>query len=194
MPKGMTKRAKGSAEKAVRPLTGKQQLFVQEYLKDLNATQAAIRAGYSAKTASSQGERLLRNVEVQKAVTEQMASRSARVQIDADWMLQRLGEDVEADMADLYGEDGNLKPVQEWPPIWRKGLVAGVETIEEKDDDGKVTGIVRKVKLADRTRLKEMLGKHVDVQAFKDRVEHGLSDDLVALIAAGDARVRGQKS
>lgn len=193
MPKGMTKRATVSAEKAARPLTGKQQLFVQHYLKHLNATQAYIEAGYASRgnAAEVSASQLLRNPKVAAAVADAMDQRNARVKIDADWMLQRLGEDVEADMADLYGEDGNLKPVHQWPLIWRKGLVGGVETIEEKDDDGKVIGIVRKVKLADRTRLKEMLGKHVDVQAFKDRVEHGLSDDLVALIAAGDARVRG---
>lgn len=172
-------------------LNEKQRLFVQEYLKDLNATQAAIRAGYSAKTAKQQGQRLLTHVDVQKALSGQMAARSERVQIDADWMLRRLGEDVEADMADLYAEDGALKPIHEWPPIWRKGLVAGVEAIEERDDTGKVIGVVRKVKLADRTKLKEMLGRHVDVQAFKDRVEHGLTDDLAAAIAAGNARVAG---
>lgn len=172
-----------------RALTGKQQLFVHEYIKDLNATQAAIRAGYSAKTAKQQGQRLLTNVDVQEAVSGQMTARSTRVQIDADWMLQRLGEDVEADMADLYGADGNLRAIHEWPPVWRKGLVAGVETVEERDDNGKVIGVVRKVKLADRSKLKEMLGRHVDVQAFKDRIEHGVTDDLAAAIAAGNARI-----
>lgn len=65
-------------------MTPKQEAFVQEYLIDLNATQAAIRAGYSAKTAASQGERLLRNVEVMKAVTEAKAVRSERVLAEQD--------------------------------------------------------------------------------------------------------------
>lgn len=176
---------------AERLLNPKQALFVQEYLKDLNATQAALRAGYSAKTAYAQGQRLLKHVEVQRALSGQMTARSERVQIDADWMLRRLGEDVEADMADLYNESGAIKPIHEWPPVWRKGLVAGVEAIEERDDTGKVIGVVRKVKLADRSKLKEMLGRHVDVQAFKDRVEHGVTDDLAAAIAAGNARING---
>jgi phage terminase small subunit len=162
---------------------------VAEYLKDLNATQAAIRAGYSAKTAKQQGQRLLTNVDVQTALAGQMTARSERVKIDADWMLQRLGEDIEADMADLYDEHDNLKPIHQWPPVWRKGLVAGVETVEEKDEDGKVIGLVRKVKLADRSKLKEMTGRHVGVQAFKDRVEHDVTEDLAAAIAAGNARV-----
>ncbi|NCC69717.1 MAG: terminase small subunit, partial [Clostridia bacterium] len=51
-------------------LTPKQQAFVQEYLCDLNATQAAIRAGYSERTAGSQGERMLKNVEIQIALAE----------------------------------------------------------------------------------------------------------------------------
>ncbi|MBB3928788.1 phage terminase small subunit [Sphingobium jiangsuense] len=152
-------------------MTPKQQRFVEEYLIDLNATQAAIRAGYSAKTASSQGERLLRNADIQKAVTEAKQARSEKTGIDAAWVLARLGHELTADLADLYDEQGALKPVHEWPLIWRQGLIAGVETDEERDDDGKVIAIVRKVKLSDRVKRLELAGKHVDVQAFKDKIE-----------------------
>ncbi|WP_068092705.1 terminase small subunit [Novosphingobium rosa] len=174
-----------------RPLTDRQQLFVEHYLKHLNATQAYIDAGYAPKNADKSGPALLGNSRVAGAISEAMGERSARVKIDADWVLQRLGEDVEADMAEIYDETGNIKPVREWPIVWRKGLVAGVETIEERDEDGKVTGFVRKVRLADRSKLKEMLGRHVGVQAFKDRVEHDVTPDLAAAIAAGNARVNG---
>lgn len=151
-------------------MTPKQQRFAEEYIVDLNATQAAIRAGYSAKTATSQGERLLRNVEVQQAVQEAKQARSEKTGIDAAWVLSRLGEELTADLADIYDENGALKPINEWPVIWRQGLIAGVETDEERDDNGKVVAIVRKIKISDRVKRLELAGKHVDVQAFKEQI------------------------
>jgi len=157
-------------------LTAKQDRFVAEYLIDLNATQAAIRAGYSEKTAAEQASRLLTNVKVSEAVQAAMKARSERTEIDADWVLKRLARDATADLADLYDESGTLRPVKEWPLVWRTGLVAGVETIQERsgsDPDGNPTfATVRKLKLLDRTKLVELIGKHVDVGAFKEKVEH----------------------
>lgn len=157
-------------------LTAKQHRFVAEYLIDLNQTQAAIRAGYSEKTAAEQASRLLTNVKVAEAIQAAMKARSERTQIDADWVLKRLARDATADLADLYTEHGTLKPVHEWPIAWRTGLVAGIETVQERDGEdaeGKpVYATVRKVKLLDRTKLVELIGKHVEVGAFKEKVEH----------------------
>ncbi|TPK59048.1 MULTISPECIES: terminase small subunit [unclassified Mesorhizobium] len=152
-------------------LTDKQRRFVDEYLLDLNATQAAIRAGYSEKTAYSQGQRLLKNVEVQTAMSSAQADRATRTKVDADWVLSRLADEADADIADLYTADGSLRPVHEWPVIWRKGLVAGID-VEEIKADGAVIGLVRKVKLSDRIKRIELIGKHVGVQAFRDQVQH----------------------
>lgn len=76
-------------------LTRKQALFVEEYLCDLNATQAAIRAGYSARTADRQGHRLLRNAEVEAAVEAAMGARLENSQLSAAWTLDQLREVVE---------------------------------------------------------------------------------------------------
>lgn len=76
-------------------LTAKQKAFVQEYLVDLNATQAAIRAGYSAKTAGSIGQRLLTKVEIQAELAAAMAAREERTEITADYVLRRLKEEAE---------------------------------------------------------------------------------------------------
>lgn len=73
----------------------RQAVFVAEYLLDLNATAAALRAGYSAKTAYSQGQRLLKNVEVQRAVTEAQMNRAKSTLIDADYVLNKIRETVE---------------------------------------------------------------------------------------------------
>lgn len=73
-------------------LTAKQQRFVDEYLIDLNATQAATRAGYSKKTANEQGSRLLANVSVGAAIHQRMNERSGRVEITQDMVLRELAK------------------------------------------------------------------------------------------------------
>jgi phage terminase small subunit len=158
-------------------MTPKQQRFVEEYLIDLNATQAAIRAGYSAKGAAVEGVRLLTNAKVAKAVAAAQAARSDRTKIDADWVLRTLAEEKRADLADLYDEHGTLKPVSEWPMVFRTGIVVGVESLEEYEGAGKdrrLIGFTRKVKLSDRIKHLELIGKHVNVQAFRDQL--GVSD------------------
>jgi phage terminase small subunit len=77
-------------------LTPKQQMFVKEYLIDLNATQAAIRAGYSMKTARSQGQRLLTKVDVQGAITEAQTQRAERVDINSDYVLTTIKDTIDA--------------------------------------------------------------------------------------------------
>ena len=154
-------------------LTAQRQRFVEEYLVDLNGTEAAIRAGYSPRSAKAQASQLLALPEVQVAVSAAKASRSDRTKIDADWVLNRLAEEADADVADLYDESGALKPVKDWPLIWRKGLVAGLD-VEEVREEGVTIAVVRKVKLSDRTKRIELIGKHVGVQAFREQV--GLAD------------------
>jgi phage terminase small subunit len=155
-------------------LKGKQQLFVDEYLKDLNATQAAIRAGYSENSAAEAGYENLIKPHIAKAIIEAKQARSERTQIDADWLLKRLAEEATADIADLYDAGGALKPVSMWPEIWRKGLVGGLEVQQNFayiDGDKVPDGVVTKVKLSDRIKRLELIGKHVDVKAFQDRTE-----------------------
>lgn len=82
-------------EQAQPKLTIKQETFVAEYLVDLNATQAAIRAGYSAKTANEQGSRLLANVSVQKLIQERMNQRSERLEITSDYVLNTIVDTIE---------------------------------------------------------------------------------------------------
>ncbi len=79
-------------------LTPKQARFVEEYLIDLNATQAAIRASYSQRTAEQQGARLLRNVKVAAAIQKAQEARSERTRIDQDWVIERLVGVYEASM------------------------------------------------------------------------------------------------
>lgn len=174
-------------------LTAKQSRFVDEYLLDLNATQAAIRAGYSGETADKQGPRLLAHPEVKGAIDAAMAARSEETKIDAAWVLKRLAVEAEADMADIYFENGALKPVHEWPKIWRQGLVAGVEHVEVKDAEGNATGdVVVKIKISDRVRRLELIGKHVNVQAFQENVAVSGVEALADRIARAKAKQGGK--
>lgn len=180
--------------------TARVQLFIVEYLKDLNATQAAIRAGYSEKTAYSQGQRLLKNVEVSEAIIRAMHERTKRTKVDADWLLKRLADEAFADIADIYNDDGSLKPVKEWPMVWRTGLITGIETVAFNGDSGDVDeelepqghggalkrakkpdAVIHKVKLADRSKRLELIGRHVDVQAWKDRKVVSADEPLTLL-------------
>ncbi|AVZ03938.1 terminase small subunit [Acinetobacter pittii] len=158
-------------------LTPKQQRFVEEYLIDLNATQAAIRAGYSEKTANEIGAENLAKPSIAKAIQDALKERSERVQIDADYVLKRLVEIDQMDVLDIMDDDGNVKPLRDWPKIWRQ-YISNIETISM--DDGE--GWLKKIKWPDKVKNLELLGKHISVGAFKDKVEHDVSDPLKELL------------
>lgn len=156
-------------------LTDKQELFAREYLKDLNATQAAIRAGYSEKTANEQASRLLANVNIQSFVAGLKAERVEQVGIDAAYVLRRLVEIDQMDVLDIVKDDLSLKPVNEWPATWRR-YISGFDVAEMFESTGEggareLAGLLKKIKWPDKVKNLELLGKHVDVQAFKEKTE-----------------------
>lgn len=140
-------------------LTAKQQRFVIEYLVDLNATQAAIRAGYAAKGAKDQAYQLMQRPEIVAAIALALEERNQRTKVDADYVLQRLTDIDQMDLAAIHGDDGKLLPIRQWPLIWRQMV---------KEVDMK-TG---KVKFHDKLRALELIGKHVTVNAFRENVQH----------------------
>ena len=150
-------------------LNKKQEQFIREYLIDLNAKQAAIRAGYSPNTAEQQASRLLSHVKVKAAIDKALAERLERNNIDADYVLQRLVAIDEMDVADLLDNAGNIKPVKEWPKVWRT-TISGFDLQELISGDAQ--SIIRKIKWPDKVKNLELLGKHANIHAFKDRVEH----------------------
>ncbi|EOU4490665.1 terminase small subunit [Escherichia coli] len=158
----------------MKQLTPKQELFCREYLKDLNATQAAIRAGYSEKTANEQASRLLAKVNVQNFVAELKAARIEQTGIDAAYVLRRLVEIDQMDVLDIMTDDMSLKPVSEWPASWRRYLSGFdlAEMFEGRGDDREMVGILKKIKWPDKVKNLELLGRHVSVQAFKDNVKN----------------------
>lgn len=147
-------------------LTDKQELFAREYLKDLNGTQAAIRAGYSEKTANEQASRLLANVNVQKFVAELKSARVEQTGIDAAYVLRRLVEIDQMDVLDILLQNGELKPIKDWPKVWRTTL-SGMDVVEMAFADS--AALLKKIKWPDKVKNLELLGKHVSVQAFKEQ-------------------------
>lgn len=181
----MAKKPATKKKATPRAMNARERLFVVEYLKDLNATQAAIRAGYSEKTARQQGTRLLSKAVIAEAIARGMAKRNERVKVDAEFLLQRLADEAFADIADIYNDDGSLKPIREWPLVWRTGLIAGIEVeeiFEGRGEQRTLVGVLRKVKISDRVKRLDLIGKHVDVQAWKERREIGVDQPLKELL------------
>lgn len=94
-------------------------------------------------------------------------------QIDASYVLKRLIEIDQMDFADILNADHSFKDITEWPKVWRQYL-SGIdlaEIWEGSGDDRRTVGMLKKIKWPDKVRNLEMLGKHVDIQAFLDKKE-----------------------
>jgi phage terminase small subunit len=150
-------------------LTDKQEMFCREYLIDLNATQAAIRAGYSAKTANRTASENLSKPDIQSRIAELKAQRNDLVGINATYVLNRLVEIDQMDVLDILTSTGELKQVAEWPKVWRTTL-SGLEVMEMASE-GNTAALLKKIKWPDKVKNLELLGKHISVQAFKEQVE-----------------------
>lgn len=159
-------------------LTDKQQRFVDEYLIDLNATQAAIRAGYSAKTADQQGSRMLANVKVKQAVAEKQAQRSKRTGVNQDRVLLELAKVAFAKMTDIVDSNGRIK--EDASP----DDLACIESIKYKESDNEYGGSVeREVKIASKLKALELLGKHLGMWSDKFNVTVEKSEKLDDIIS-----------
>jgi phage terminase small subunit len=151
-------------------VTPKQERFCREYLVDLNGTQAAIRAGYSPKTANEQAARLLAKVNVIDRLSGLQAKREQRVEVKADEVLNGLAKIAYCDPRLLYGEDGRLLHPSKLPD----SIAFAVASIEHTDKGG-----VR-IRLNDRVKSLELLGKHLAL--FRERVEVQATSQVVVYI------------
>lgn len=153
-------------------LTAKQQAFVDEYLVDLNATQAAIRAGFSEKAATKIASELLTKPLVRTAIDAAKVARAERVQVTSDEVLRELKHFAFADLGEAFDENGALKAIKDMPPGVRRAI-ASIETdelFEGHGEDRVHVGVTRKVKFWPKDKGLELLGKHLKM--FTDKVEH----------------------
>lgn len=157
-------------------LTDKQEMFCREYLIDLNATQAAIRAGYSVKTANRIAAQNLSKLDIQNRIAELKTKRNEDVGIDADYVLRRLVEIDQMDVLDILNDDGSLKAISQWPKSWRTTLTGlDISTTIQNFDEEKAETILKKIKWPDKVKNLELLGRHVSIQAFKDNVKNEIT-------------------
>ena len=155
--------------------------LAQEYLKCLNIAKAGELAGYADKSTSW---RAFERDEVQERVAYLSAQRLERTQVDADYVLRRLVEIDQMDVLDIMDDSYNFKPIGEWPLIWRQ-YVSNIENIEQFEgfgEDREQSGWLKKIKWPDKVKNLELIGKHVAVGAFKDKIEHDVSDPLKELL------------
>lgn len=162
-------------------LTNKQEAFCREYLIDLNATQAAIRAGYSEKTAKDIACQNLAKFNIQKRIQTLMEERKNRIEVNADYVLKRLVEIDQMDVLDILTDSGNLRPIKNWPKVWRTTL-SGFDIAAIRVDGAEA--LLKKIKWPDKVKNLELLGKHVSVQAFRDQIknEHDVVETLSDLM------------
>lgn len=158
------------------------QVLVTKGLKQCDAYREAYpgHCHWKATTINQHASRLFAEPEVKARIGE-LQMRMAEIaqeefDVDAKYVLKRLVDIDRMDVADIIDDHHNLKPISDWPPIWRQ-FVHGIdltELHEGRGDERQLIGILKKIKWPDKLKNLEMLGKHVEVRAFRDQV--GVSD------------------
>lgn len=152
-------------------MTDKQERFCEEYMIDLNATQAAIRAGYSPKTANEQGSQLLAKLSIQNRIAQLQAEQSRRTGVSTDRVVRELAKIAFVNAADLIDpKTASLKSDASHDDL------AAVQSVKVKTfgEDG----LEQEVKLADKLRALDLLGKHLGM--YKDTSEKDPAADALA--------------
>lgn len=158
-------------------LTAKQQRFVDEYLIDLNATQAAIRAGYSVNTANEQGSQLLAKLSIQQAIAEKMAERSKRTGVNQDRVVLELAKIAFVKITDIVTSEGEIKKTATDDDL---SCIESVKYKESNSDTG--CSVEREVKISSKLKALELLGKHLGM--WNDKVDLNITQPIV--ITGGD--------
>lgn len=157
-------------------MTKKQKRFVEEYLIDLNATQAAIRAGYSSDSAGSIGEENLKKPEISSAVAKAMAERSRRTGVNADRVLLELAKIAFSRITDVV--DPATAKIKDNAS---EDDLACIQSIKVKPTEW---GTEREIKMYDKKSALVDIGKHLGM--FKDKTDISVDGELNICIDYGD--------
>lgn len=153
-------------------LTEKQRRFIEEYLIDLNATQAAIRAGYSVKTANEQGSQNLAKLSIQQAIAEKMAERSKRTGVNQDRIVLELAKLAFVKITDIVDSHGEIKDTATDDDL------ACIESMKYKSSELETgSSIEREVKIASKIKALELLGKHLGM--WSDKIDVNVAIPVV---------------
>lgn len=167
-------------------LTNRQRKFVDEYLIDLNAKQAAIRAGYSKKTADRIGPELLGKTCVAQQVEKRMRDRAARTQITQDRVLQEYAKIGFFDPRKLFDDDGKPIAIPDLDDDTAAALAGlDVQELYEYDGDEKIfAGYTKKYKLADKRAALDSIARHLGM--FTDKSEVSLTAGMTIKVELTD--------
>ena len=154
-------------------LTEKQRRFVDEYLIDLNATQAAIRAGYSVKTAKDIGCQNLAKLNIQQAISEKMAERSKRTGVNQDRIVLELAKIAFVNAADVIDSDDATIKAGATADDTAAIQSVKVKVIPTKEGEG----VEREIRLNDKLKALELLGKHLGM--WNDKLDVNLNIPVV---------------
>ena len=145
-----------------KPLSNRQRLFVDEYMKDRNATQAYIRADFSPKGANAGAARLLANVSIKAEIAKRVELYSANAGLQVVDVLERLKAIAWTDLRKIVTPEGGVKPVDQWPD---DVVIAGMDVNElyEQDDKGKPVqiGWTKKIKIWEQVPALKALLEHL---------------------------------
>lgn len=177
-----------------RPITDMAERYCQEYVKTPdNQAEAAKRAGYASPDNAA--SRMMKDERIQKRIAELMTDRNKRLRVSADYVLMRLVEIDQMDVIDILDDEGGLKPVSQWPKVWRTSISAvDINRIRMamKDGEEDIESTMQKIKWPDKVKNLELIGKHVDVNAFKERLEVNVNVSIANRMAAARKRAQGR--
>jgi len=158
-------------------LTTRQQAFVDEYLIDFNGAQAAIRAGYSKKTAKEMAYELLTRPHILEAVNLAKKKREERTHITQDRVLQELARIAFFDLRKLYNDDGSLKRPNELDDD-AAAVLAGIDTVESKSGDGEdvMLEYTKKAKVFDKNAALTLAMRHLGM--LNDKISQNHSGNV----------------
>lgn len=141
-------------------LSPKHTRFVAEYLKDLNATQAAIRAGYKSDNANVTGPRLLANVGIASEIAKRTEKAVERLELSAERVLEEYARVAYSDVRDLFDDAGNMLPIKQLP-AHVAASIAGVEVNKRNltAGDGQIDTVL-KVKRWDKVKALDSLAQY----------------------------------
>jgi phage terminase small subunit len=181
-------------------LTEKQKLFVAEYVVCLNATKAAISAGYPKKSAKSVGQENLTKPDIAAAIAEKQQKRFERLELTGDMVIAELRKMAFLDPRKLFTSDGSLVPIHELDDD-SAASIAGLEVNELFEGDGEqkhAFGLLKKIKIADKYKGLELLGKHLklftDVVEVDDKRDFEVQDVKQKLLAKLNCRTAKKSS
>ncbi|MCP5246170.1 MAG: terminase small subunit [Burkholderiales bacterium] len=149
-------------------MNSRQKKFCEEYLVDLNATQAAKRAGYTGKTVRTQASKMLTNPNIEKYIQELMKKREERTEVTQDRVLKEWAKLAFLDPQKFFDESGNLLPVNKLDKDVAAALV-GID-VTENVVNGELVSVTKKIKFADKKGALDSCARHLGM--FNDKVQH----------------------